>query len=90
MMYMEDAVNETIKLMEADPEKLTIRTSYNIHAMDFNPLQIYEEVRRYHPNFEIEYNPEPVKQYIAETWPQVFLDERARRDWGFAPKFGIT
>lgn len=89
MMYMEDAVGETIKLMEADPEKLTIRTSYNIHAMDFTPSQIYEEVKRYKPDLEIQYKPDS-RQKIAESWPQVFVHEKARQDWGFNPKFGIT
>jgi nucleoside-diphosphate-sugar epimerase len=51
MMYMDDAVEATIKLMEADPSKLTIRTSYNIHAMDFTPLQIANEVKKHHPDF---------------------------------------
>ena len=58
MMYMEDAVNATIQIMEAKPENLTIRTSYNLQAMHFTPMEIAAEVKRRIPSFEMEYEVE--------------------------------
>ena len=74
MMYMEDAVDATLQLMDADSSKLTIRTSYNIHAMKFTPYDLVQEIRRHHPDFEVTYDPEEIRQYIADSWPQEFID----------------
>ena len=40
MIYMDDAIRATIELMEADREKITVRTSYNLSGMSFNPEQM--------------------------------------------------
>jgi nucleoside-diphosphate-sugar epimerase len=89
MVYTEDAVNATVKLMEARPENLSIRTSYNIHAMNFTPLELVEEIRKYYPKLEVDYKSEEVRQYIANSWPHTFVDEKARSDWGWTPKFNL-
>lgn len=88
-MYMDDAIEATIKLMEADPVQLSIRTSYNIQAMVFTPTEIAASVRKLYPNFEMDYNPDTVRQHIADSWPQIFVDEKARKDWGWAPKYDL-
>ena len=89
MMYMEDAISATIQLMEADPDKLTIRTSYNIQAMHFTPKEIEAEIIKKVPDFKMAYQVDEVRQYIAESWPNFFVDEKARRDWGWVPKYGL-
>lgn len=89
MMYIEDAVQGTIKLMEAKSENVTIRTSYNIQAMAFTPMEIAHQIKRQLPEFEIEYEIDPMRQRIAESWPEFFVDEKAKRDWGWAPKFTL-
>jgi nucleoside-diphosphate-sugar epimerase len=88
MMYMDDAINGTIKLMETDPEKLTVRTSYNLNAISFAPEEIAAEIKKYLPNFECSYEPD-FKQKIAESWPQSIDDSQARKDWGWQPEFDL-
>ena len=69
MMYMPDALNGSIKLMEADPSRLIHRNAFNIASMSFAPETIYEAIRREVPGFEMEYQPDPLKQSIADSWP---------------------
>ena len=88
MMYMDDAIGGTIKLMEADPEKLTIRTSYNLNAISFAPEEIASEIKKHLPNFECSYEPD-FKQKIAESWPQSVDDSQARKDWDWQPEFDL-
>lgn len=86
-MYMPDAVRGAIEVMEADPRYLEHRNSFNISAMSFSPEEIAAEIRRYKPNFKIEYQVDPLRQAIAESWPD-FIDRRcAAREWGWQPKF---
>lgn len=88
MVYMDDVVNGTIRLMETDPKKITIRTSYNLNAVSFAPEEIAAEIKKYVPDFECRYEPD-FKQKIAETWPQTIDDSRAREDWGWQPHFDL-
>ena len=69
MIYTDDAINGTIDLMTAPSEKLTIRTSYNMNSMTFTPNQIYNEIKKHKPNFQITYKINPMKQAIANSWP---------------------
>lgn len=88
MMYMPDAIRATIELMEAPAEKLSVRTSYNIHGMSFSPKEIAAEIRKHIPDFIMEYNPD-YRQPIAESWPQSIDDSTARNDWGWKPEYDI-
>jgi nucleoside-diphosphate-sugar epimerase len=88
MMFMDDAVKATIDLMEADPEKVKIRSSYNLAAMSFTPMEIYDEIKKQYPDFEIEYNPD-FRQKIADSWPGSVDDSEAREDWGWQHSFGL-
>ena len=81
MMFMDDAINSTIKLMEADPDKLTIRSSYNLGGISFNPKEISNEIKKHIPDFKITYNPD-FRQKIAESWPRSIDDSVAKKDWG--------
>jgi nucleoside-diphosphate-sugar epimerase len=90
MMYMPDALNASVQLMEADPAKLVHRNSFNIAAMSFEPEQIAAEIRKHMPDFKLDYNVDPVKQAIAESWPNKMDDSCARAEWDWAPKYDLT
>ncbi len=88
MMYMDDAIDATISIMNAEKEDIRIRTSYNIAAISFSPEEIYESIKKHFPQFKIEYKPD-YRQKIAETWPQSIDDSAARNDWGWTHKFDL-
>jgi nucleoside-diphosphate-sugar epimerase len=89
MMYMDDAVRGTIELMEAPADSITIRSSYNLAAMSFTPTQIYSEIKKHHPTFEIEYKPD-FRQEIADSWPDSIDDSRAQTDWQWKHEFDLS
>jgi len=88
MMFMPDAIEGTIKLMDADSNKLTIRSSYNMAAISFSPKEIAEEIKKHINDFAITYNPD-FRQNIAESWPQSIDDSVARKDWGWQHKYSL-
>ena len=88
MMYMEDAINATINLMEAPAEKVKIRSSYNVAALSFTPQELYEEINKV-KEFDIQYNPD-FRQKIADSWPNSINDQSAQSDWGWSAKFSIS
>lgn len=90
MMYMPDALNAIVHLMEADLNNLTFRNSYNITAMNITPEDIGNEIKRHIPSFVINYKIDPIRQAIADSWPDSLDDSAARRDWGFKTGFGLT
>ena len=89
MMYIDDAIKGTIDLMEAPSEKISVRTAYNFAAINFTPRELVEEITKLYPNFVATYDPDPVKQKIAESWPQSIDDSVARADWGWKPEFDL-
>ena len=89
MMYLDDAINGTIQLMEADPEKLTVRTAYNFSGISFAPDELASEIKKLMPNFEVSYEPNHT-QAIADSWPKSIDDSDARRDWGWEPKYDLA
>lgn len=89
MMYMPDALNGSIKLMEADPSRLIHRNAFNIASMSFAPETIYEAIRREVPGFEMEYQPDPLKQSIADSWPDSMDDSGARQEWDWKPEYDL-
>jgi len=88
MMFIHDSIRATIELMEADPDSISIRTSYNLAAMSFSPEEIYEEIKKHYPNFEIEYKPD-FRQEIAESWTESIDDSIARKDWNWNHDFDL-
>ncbi len=88
MMYMEDAINATLDLMDANSLDLSVRSSYNISALSFTPEQIFNNIRQYYPYFEIEYKPD-FRQAIANSWPASINGDIARKDWGWKPSFDL-
>jgi nucleoside-diphosphate-sugar epimerase len=89
MMYMPDAIQAIIDLMEADPAKLKHRNAFNITAMSFEPEQIAAAIKKYIPEFEISYNPDPVRQGIANTWPDSIDPTAAKEEWGFKAEYDL-
>ena len=89
MMYMNDAVDATIQLMQADANDIKIRSSYNLAAIDFTPKEIAEEIKKHIPNFQISYKPD-FRQDIADSWPQSINDSEARTDWNWKHSFSLT
>ena len=88
MMYMDDAINGTIQLMEADPDKLTVRTSYNFSGISFSPDELVLEIKKLSPNFQVTYEPNHT-QKIADSWPKTIDDSRARNDWLWKHEFDL-
>jgi nucleoside-diphosphate-sugar epimerase len=86
MMYMDDAIHATIMLMEAPEDKIKLRYGYNLAAFSFTPEEIYLEIKKYYPDFEIEYNPD-FRQHIADSWVKSINDSKAREDWGWKPAY---
>lgn len=89
MMFMPDAIEATIMLMESESEKIKIRSSYNLASISFNPAEIAVEIKKHIPEFTITYNPD-FRQQIAESWPQSIDDSVARKDWGWSHKYGLA
>ncbi|PLX21895.1 MAG: UDP-glucose 4-epimerase [Salinivirgaceae bacterium] len=90
MMYMPDAIKACADLMEADPAKLKHRNSFNITAMSFDPEIIGDEIRKHIPEFKLSYDVDPVKQAIANSWPNSMDDSCAREEWGWNPKYNLA
>ncbi|MCE5227532.1 MAG: NAD-dependent epimerase/dehydratase family protein [Porphyromonadaceae bacterium] len=89
MMYMPDALRAAIDIMEADPTRLIHRNSFNIAAMSFDPEIIAASIRKYIPGFTIEYKVDPLRQSIAESWPNSLDDTCARKEWDWAPTYDL-
>ncbi|WP_300287010.1 NAD-dependent epimerase/dehydratase family protein [uncultured Alistipes sp.] len=89
MMYMPDALDACVRLMEADPSKLVHRNSFNIASMSFTPEIIRAEIRKHLPDFEMDYKVDPVKENIARSWPDSMDDSCAREEWGWAPTWNL-
>lgn len=89
MMYMPDALDAMVDIMEADPSRLIHRNSFNVTAMSFDPEILYNTIKKYIPTFEMEYKPEPIKQAIANSWPNSLDDSCARNEWDWNPKYDL-
>ncbi|MDI9369356.1 MAG: NAD-dependent epimerase/dehydratase family protein [Synergistaceae bacterium] len=89
MMYMPDALNAVVQLMEADPAKLVHRNAFNVSAMSFEPEQIAASIRKVIPGFVMDYDVDPLRQSIAESWPDSLDCSAAREEWGFSPEYDL-
>lgn len=90
MMYMPDALDAAINLMEADPSKLTHRNAFNVTAMSFDPEVLAAEIRKHMPDFKMDYKLDAVRQAIADSWPNSLDDSCARAEWGWNPKWDLA
>lgn len=89
MMFMDDAIDAIIKLMEAPSENLKDRNAFNVTAMSVDPEMIAASIRKLVPDFELDYDVDPVREGIAQSWPDSIDATEAKEQWGFDPKFGL-
>jgi len=89
MIFMDDAISATIKLMQAPIENIKTRTSYNLASISFSPSEIASAIQKSYPNFKILYAPD-FRQKIADKWPRSIDDIQAREDWGWKPKYDLN
>lgn len=89
MMYMPDALKACINIMEADPDKLVHRNSFNVTAMSFDPEILYAAIKEILPDFKMVYHVDSVRQAIAESWPDCLDDSCARNEWGWNPSYDL-
>ena len=82
MMFMDDAINATVNIMLAPPQKIKIRNAYNLAALSFNPQELAASIQKHIPDFTINYKPD-FRQAIADSWPASIDDAVARKDWGW-------
>ncbi|MBO4905513.1 MAG: NAD-dependent epimerase/dehydratase family protein [Bacteroidaceae bacterium] len=90
MMYMPDALHAAITLMEADPARLIHRNAFNVASMSFAPETIYAEICKHKPDFKMVYEIDPLKQSIADSWPDSMDDSAARSEWDWEPHFNLA
>lgn len=88
MMFMDDAIDATIQLMDAPANDLSIRSSYNLSGMSFTPKDIANEIQKHVKDFIISYQPD-FRQQIADSWPKSIDDSFARKDWGWKHNFDL-
>ncbi|ADQ81541.1 NAD-dependent epimerase/dehydratase family protein [Riemerella anatipestifer] len=88
MLYMDDAINATIKLMQEPAENISVWGSYNLGGMSFTPAELTNEIKKVMPNFKISYQPD-FRQSIADSWPASIDDSKAKEDWGLSYEFDI-
>ena len=89
MMYMQDAINATLKVMNADANKVQIRSSYNISGISFSPEDISNEIKKHISNFSISYSAD-FRQKIADSWPNSIDDSIAKKDWGWKTQYDLS
>lgn len=89
MMYMPDALQAIIDLMEADPAKLEHRNAFNVTAMSFEPEQIAASIRKHIPDFQMNYDVDPARQAIADSWPDSIDASAAKKEWGFKTAYDL-
>ncbi|NLL61486.1 MAG: L-threonine 3-dehydrogenase [Candidatus Atribacteria bacterium] len=90
MMYMPDALKAAIELMEADSSRLIHRNGYNVSAMSFSPKELTKEIQKWIPELQISYEIDPIKQAIADSWPNSMDDSAARTEWGWQPDYNLS
>ena len=89
MMYMPDALRAAIEIMEADSSKFIHRNSFNIASMSFDPEIIFNKIKVYEPDFRMNYKVDPLRQAIADSWPNSLDDTCAREEWGWKPEYDL-
>lgn len=89
MMYMPDALKAAIEIMEADPRYLHHRNSFNIASMSFDPEEVFAAIKEEIPGARMTYKVDPVRQAIADSWPNKMDDTCARKEWGWTPTYNL-
>src|SRR6266568_3671948 len=90
MMYMPDALRAILQLMDADPKRLEHRNSFNISAMNFTPERLAVEIRKHIPELVLDFEVDPIRQAIADSWPRSVDDSAAKTEWGWSPAYDVA
>ena len=88
MMYMEDAIRETIELTEAPAHKVKVQSSYNLEGISFDPATIGASIKKIMPDFELDFAPD-FREEIAASWPESIDDSAAQADWNWTPEYNL-
>ena len=88
-MYMPDCIKATLDLMDADLDCLEHHADFNVAAMSFAASDLAEQIQEHMPDFAVVYEPDPVRQAIADSWPQSIDDSAAREEWGWQPEYDL-
>jgi nucleoside-diphosphate-sugar epimerase len=88
--HMPDAIAAIMQVMEADASRLTHRNAFNVTAMSFTPAELAAAIQRHIPDFVIDYDVDPMRQAIADSWPESMDDSAARAEWGWQPQFDLA
>ena len=89
MMYVPDAIKALIEVAEADIAALKHHADFNVNSLSFEPEQLADAIRRRVPDFTMDYEIDPLRQYIADSWPNSLDDAIARQEWGWQPDYGL-
>ena len=89
MMYMPDAIEASIQLMEADPNRLIHRNAFNVTAMHLDPQTLADEIKKHIPNFTIEYKIDQDRESIAQSWPRTIDDSVAKKEWDWSADYDL-
>ena len=74
MIYMPDALKAAIDI---------------VASMSFDPETIFQAIKKHVPQFEMEYQVDPLKQSIADSWPNKMDDTCARQEWDWQPNYDL-
>ena len=87
-MVMPDAINAIIKLMNVNKKALT-KDVYHIQAFSPTVEDIWKKLILIFPNFQLNYNVNPKRQALIDSWPSVLDQSRALKDWDWNPKYNF-
>jgi nucleoside-diphosphate-sugar epimerase len=90
MMYMPDCIKAAVGVMEVDPARLKHHNSFNVTAMHFTPEMLAAEIAKHIPDFAMEYRVDPMRQRIADSWPNYMDDSAAREEWDWKPDYDLA
>ena len=90
MIYIPDAIKAVVDLMGADADRLRHRNAFNVTAMSFTPEELAAAIRLHLPELVMEYDVDPVRQGIADSWPSSMDDSAAREEWGWSPDHDLA
>jgi len=89
MMYIPDAIQATLALMDAEAEALSVRDSYNLTALSFSAEELATHLHEHAADgFAVSYDPDD-RQAIADDWPATINDSAARADWNWQPEYDL-
>lgn len=89
LMYMPDAIKSMIDVASADIKKLKHHADFNVNSLSITPSELGNAIKKRLPKFEIDYEIDPLRQSIADSWPDSLDDTAARQEWGWQPEYDL-